>query len=597
MGDLKGVSTRLHYLQALGIDAVWLSPFYTSPQADAGYDVADYRAVDPRFGTLDDFDEMLLKAHSLGLKVIVDLVPNHTSDEHPWFQEALATEPGSAARERYMFRPGKDSTRGTGDGGAAPNNWKSIFGGPAWTRVTGPDGAPGEWYLHLFDTRQPDLNWENPEVQEEMRAVLRYWLDKGVDGFRVDVSHGLVKEAGLPDWEGAAAMVEGDSHMPPPGAHTEAEEPHTAHLHQPPSTGHGSGQRTTAAAAVAASAQASIQHRVKPPLDPPSPFFDQEGVHDIYRDWHRVLAEYDGDRMLVAEAWVEPAARLARYVRQDEMQQAFNFEFLLAGWDAERMAEAIEDSLEAAASVGAPCTWVLSNHDTVRHPSRFGLKDPTTFPKGIAAQDEQPDPVLGLARARAATMVSLALPGSAYIYQGEELGLPEHTSLPAEARQDPAFFRTKGIERGRDGCRVPLPWAAEAPGFGFSEAFDAEAAGRAPKIPWLPQPPSFADYAEDRQAGVEGSTLELYRAALYFRRSYRLGSGTFQWSPVHNPAGGVLAFVNGPVQVVANTGTGAVALPAGWASAMASGAGAVVGNDGAARLLPDAAVYLLAEGS
>jgi glycosidase len=282
----------------------------------------------------------------------------------------------------------------------------------------------------------------------------------------------------------------------------------------------------------------AVEHTVKPPLDPPSPFFDQDGVHEIYREWHRVLAEYDGDRMLVAEAWVEPAERLARYVRKDEMQQAFNFDFLLAGWDAERMAVAIESSLDAAGSVEAPSTWVLSNHDTVRHPSRFGLADPTTFPKGIAAEDEQPDAVLGLARARAASMVSFALPGSAYLYQGEELGLPEHTSLPADARQDPSFFRTKGVERGRDGCRVPLPWKSGAPGFGFSEGASsgtagAAAAGGGPAAPWLPQPEAFGELAADVQAGVEGSTLELYRSVLAFRRSHRLGSGTFQWAEEH----------------------------------------------------------------
>jgi alpha-glucosidase len=245
--------------------------------------------------------------------VIVDIVPNHTSDEHAWFREALTAVPGSPERERYMFHPGKDSRPGYGDGALAPNNWKSIFGGPAWTRLTNDDGTPGEWYLHLFDTKQPDLNWENPEVHAEMRSVLRFWLDRGVDGFRVDVAHGLVKEAGLPDWEGSAAMVEGG--LSAPGAHSEAVEPHTARLHVVPPAG----------------SATAVEHKVKPPLDPPSPFFDQDGVHEIYREWNRVLAEYDGDRMLVAEAWVEPAERLARYVRKDEMQQAFNFDFLLAG--------------------------------------------------------------------------------------------------------------------------------------------------------------------------------------------------------------------------------------------------------------------------
>jgi alpha-glucosidase len=574
MGDLPGVTARLPYLQQLGVDAVWLSPFYKSPQADGGYDVADYRQVDPVFGTLADFDAMLDEAHRCGLKVIVDLVPNHTSDEHVWFQEALAAEPGSAARERYMFRPGKDEVAGSGDGNIAPNNWKSIFGGPAWTRTTNADGSPGDWYLHLFDTKQPDLNWENPEVWEEMRSVLRFWLDRGVDGFRVDVAHGMVKEAGLPDWEGAAAMVEGSAgtaHVTdPPGAHGEEVEPHTAH----------------------ASGAVDDGHEPVSPLYPPSPFFDQDGVHEIYRDWNRVLAEYDGDRMLVAEAWVEPAERLARYIRPDEMQQAFNFDFLLAGWDARRMAAAIEDSLKAAASVGAPTTWVLSNHDTVRHPSRFGLQDPTTFPKGIAAEDEQPDADLGLARARAATLVSLALPGSAYVYQGEELGLPEHTALPAEARQDPTFFRTNGIERGRDGCRVPLPWKSAAPGYGFAAASNVPD----PAAPWLPQPEVFGDLAADRQDGVKGSTLELYRSALAARQSHGLGSGTFCWADNHDPELGVLAFRNRDVLVVANTGAQPAPIPGGYRVALSSAEGSNGGESraDAAVVAPNSAAYLVA---
>jgi alpha-glucosidase len=582
MGDLLGVTARLPYLQKLGVDAIWLSPFYKSPQADAGYDVADYRQVDPMFGRLEDFDGMLRQAHSLGLKVIVDLVPNHTSDEHAWFQEALAAAPGSAARERYMFRPGKDQVAGSGAGNLAPNNWKSIFGGPAWTRTTNPDGSPGDWYLHLFDTKQPDLNWENPEVQEEMRSVLRFWLDRGVDGFRVDVAHGMVKEAGLPDWDGVAAMVEGSAdagHRPDaPGAHSEAVEPHTAHHSRDRS---GEDQSADDAG-----------HQPVSPLYPPSPFFDQDGVHEIYRDWNRVLAGYDGDRMLVAEAWVEPAERLARYIRKDEMQQAFNFDFLLAGWDAQRMAVAIEDSLEAAASVAAPSTWVLSNHDTVRHTTRFGLADPTTFPKGIAAEDEQPDAGLGLARARAATLVSLALPGSAYVYQGEELGLPEHTTLPAEARQDPTFFRTNGIERGRDGCRVPLPWKSGEPGYGFADGYTAGVASdgvasdggsghRPPAAPWLPQPDSFGELAADRQDGVEGSTLELYRSALSLRKGHGLGSGTFCWADMHDPETGVLAFQNRDILVIANMGTEPTPVPDGYRVELSSAAEAGAGGPAA----------------
>ncbi|MDP5226429.1 MULTISPECIES: glycoside hydrolase family 13 protein [Arthrobacter] len=553
MGDMHGITQQLPYLKQLGVDAVWLSPFYKSPQADAGYDVADYRVVDPLFGNNEDFDRMLATAHGLGLKVIVDLVPNHTSDEHVWFQDALAAGPGSPERARYMFREGKGK-----DGDQAPNNWNSVFGGPAWTRVTEADGTPGEWYLHLFDTKQPDLNWENEEVRDEMRSVLRFWLDKGVDGFRVDVAHGLIKADGLPDWDGAAAMVEGSTAKETPADGDDD-----------------GGDAEPATEPTRAEGQDLSQ----------APFFDQDGVHEIYRDWHKVLESYEGDRMLVAEAWVEPAERLARYVRPDEMQQAFNFDFLLAGWDAERLAHSIDASIEAVAAVGAPVTWVLSNHDTVRHPSRFGLKDPATFPKGIASEDEQPDAALGLSRARAATLVELALPGSAYLYQGEELGLPEHTTLPASARQDPSFFRTHGAERGRDGCRVPLPWTADAPGYGFSlNGPDGDAQ------PWLPQPESFRDHAADVQDGVEGSTLELYRAALALRRKHRLGRGAHVWSAQHRPEQGLVAFLNGGVLVLANMGEEPVDLPVGFTPVLSSGplTGGMLPVNTSAYLLPQA---------
>ncbi|SEE97144.1 alpha-glucosidase [Arthrobacter alpinus] len=541
MGDLSGISGKLEYLAALGINAIWLSPFYLSPQADAGYDVADYRRVDPLFGDLQDFDEMLSKAHSLGLRVIVDLVPNHTSDEHAWFQEALASPSGSPARDRYMFRDGRGI-----DGVEPPNNWRSIFGGGAWTRVT-ENGVPGQWYLHLFDTKQPDLNWENPEVHAEMESVLRFWLDRGVDGFRVDVAHGMVKAAGLPDWEGQTAMVSGD-------------ETNTL-------------------------ASQSPAHQQKPAMDPPSPFFDQDGVHEIYRAWNRVLKEYDGDRMLVAEAWVEQPERLALYVRPDEMQQAFNFDFLLAGWDAQRMAAAVDNSLLANAAVGAPATWVLSNHDTVRHTSRFGLLDPTAFPKGISAEDEQPDEALGLARARAATLLMFALPGSAYVYQGEELGLPEHTTLEAAFRQDPSFFRTNGVERGRDGCRVPLPWKASEPGYGFSSGTPKEGGHAAP---WLPQPPSFAHYAADTEAGVAGSTVELYRSALEVRAAHALGVGTHAWAPQHDPGAGVVAFSNGPITVLVNAGSVPLDLPPAAEVVLAS----TLDSVSQGKLAPNSAVWI-----
>jgi alpha-glucosidase len=511
IGDLPGITSRLEHLATLGIDAVWLSPFYRSPQADAGYDVADYRDVDPLFGTLDDFDALLERAHGLRMRVIVDLVPNHTSDEHVWFQAAVTAAPGSPERERYLFRDGTGP-----DGAEPPNNWRSIFGGPAWTRTTNADGTPGQWYLHMFDTRQPDLNWEHPEVRSEFEDVLRFWLDRGVDGFRIDVAHGMVKAPGLPDWDGEVSMVDG------------------------------------AAAADDGSTGAGNQ----------GPMFDQEGVHDIYRAWHRVLAEYDGDRALVAEAWVEPLTRLARYVRPDEMHQAFNFSFLTTPWDAAALRSVVTASLVASDGVGAPTTWVLSNHDVVRHASRLGLSTPGARPNGIGADDEQPDEVLGLRRARAATLLMLGLPGSAYLYQGEELGLPEHTSLDDDLRQDPAWWRSGYTERGRDGCRVPLPWAANAPGLGFSPTGET----------WLPQPAVWSRYALDAQQGVEGSTYETYRSALAVRRDHDLGTGSLAWVDAPGVSGGeVLAFTNREVLVVTNFGTEPVALPTGAHVLVASG--------------------------
>ncbi|GGN67962.1 alpha-glucosidase [Actinoplanes lobatus] len=482
MGDLPGITARLPGLRRLGVDAIWLSPFYPSPQHDAGYDVADYRGVDPRFGSLGDADKLIDTAHELGLRVIVDLVPNHTSSEHAWFRAALAAGPGSPERQRYIFR----------DGAEPPNSWQSVFGGPAWERL--PDG---QWYLHLFDAAQPDLNWDHPEVRAEFLDILRFWLDRGVDGFRVDVAHGLIKDADLSDWTAPSVVLGGLE-----------------------------------------------------PAGPPPPMWDQEGVHEIYRQWRSVLDEYPGGRILVAEAWVQPEERLARYVRPDEMHQAFNFPYLEAPWAAADLREIIDSSLAANDEVGATTTWVLSNHDVVRHASRLGFPPGEGRRPGIGIGDPQPDAGLGLRRARAAILLMLALPGSAYLYQGEELGLPEHTGLPDEVRQDPAWERSGHAERGRDGCRVPIPWEADAPSFGFGPT-DAS---------WLPQPALWAEYALDRQVGVPGSTYELYRSTLSTRRAHELGSGELVWLAT-DP--GALAFRNGDIVVVTNFGDEPVALPGG----------------------------------
>ncbi|MFJ9618049.1 glycoside hydrolase family 13 protein [Streptomyces noursei] len=466
IGDLRGARDRLPYLKDLGVDAVWLTPFYASPQADGGYDVADYRAVDPLFGSLQDADDLIGTAHALGLRVIVDIVPNHTSDRHPWFQDP------DLARQRYVFRPGKGE-----HGELPPNDWESVFGGPAWTRTD-----RGDWYLHLFAPEQPDLDWERPEVHEEFAAILRFWLDLGVDGFRVDVAHGMVKAAGLPD------------------------------------IGHGEQARLIGSQIL--------------------PFFDQDGVHAIHRAWRRLLDSYgeanDKEVIGVAEAWAPSVERLALYVRPDELHQAFNFQFLTTPWEAEALRGVIDSSLTATVAVGAPTTWVLSNHDVVRHTTRLGG---------------------GLDRARAATLLMLALPGSAYLYQGEELGLPEVTDLPAEVRQDPAFFRGRlggdgqtadgcsgasGQDGFRDGCRVPLPWSGELPPYGFG-----------PGGSWLPQPADWGRLSVAAQAGDPSSTLELYRAALELRRRLPgLGDGEMAWQPAPE---GVLAFRRPGVLCTVNT--------------------------------------------
>jgi alpha-glucosidase len=508
IGDLPGITERLPHLAALGVDAIWLSPFYTSPQKDAGYDVADYCDVDPLFGTLDDFEVMQNLAHELGLRVIVDIVPNHSSDQHAWFQAALASPEGSPERGRYMFRDGKGAS-----GEIAPNNWESVFGGPAWTRITNADGTPGQWYLHLFDTSQPDLDWTNPWVREQFREILRFWLDRGVDGFRVDVAHGMIKADGLPDY------------TPKPGG----------------SMG-GSGSSADGV---------SLEPGISDHEDT-APFWAQDGVHEIYRDWHNVLAEYEGDRVLCAEAWVEPLAKLARWVRPDEMHQAFNFSYLETPWTAQALRRIVDESMAAFEGVGAPSTWVLSNHDVVRHASRLALTAENPQGAGIGPKsDGLPDRAVGLQRARAASALMLGLPGSAYIYQGEELGLPEVIDLPDDARQDPTWFRTNGERYGRDGCRVPIPWDADAPAYGFSPTGES----------WLPQPDDWAPYAREAQIGVEGSTLELYREALALRHDNDLGFGSVEW--VTGLGEAVVAFKNGDVIVVANTGSVPIELPTG----------------------------------
>ncbi|MEH0422694.1 glycoside hydrolase family 13 protein [Streptomyces sp. B21-083] len=511
MGDLEGVRTRLPYLRDLGVDAVWLSPFYASPQADAGYDVADYRAVDPMFGNLLDADALIRDAHEVNLRIIVDLVPNHSSDQHEWFKRALREGPGSSLRDRYHFRPGKGET-----GELPPNDWESVFGGPAWTRVTEPDGTPGAWYLHLFAPEQPDFNWEHPAVGDEFRSVLRFWLDMGVDGFRIDVAHGLVKAEGLPDL----------------GTHDQ----------------------------------------VKLLGNDVMPFFDQDGVHAIYRQWRVILDEYAGARIFVAEAWTPTIERTANYVRPDELHQAFNFQYLATYWDAAELKAVIDRTLDAMRPVGAPATWVLSNHDVTRHATRFANEPGLGTQLRLAG-----DRALGLRRARAATLLMLALPGSAYVYQGEELGLPDVVDLADEVRQDPAYFRGAGQDGFRDGCRVPIPWTREGSSYGFG-------AGGS----WLPQPGEWAELSVEAQTGAPGSTLELYRAALTARREHPgLGAGdSVEW--LRAPQG-VLAFRRGDFVCVANTTGEAVTIRA-YGEILVASAEVTV-TDAEAKLPADTTVW------
>jgi alpha-glucosidase len=483
-GDLIGVCQRLDHLTRLGIDAIWLSPFYRSPMADGGYDVADPCDVDPIFGTLADFDALLAEAHARGIRVTIDVVPNHFSEEHPWFRAAIAAGPGRPERARFIFRPGRGP-----DGAEPPNNWPSVFGGPAWTRMpaTTPDGRPdGEWYLHLFAPEQPDLNWDNPEVPAEFERVLRFWLDRGVDGFRIDVAHSMAKPEGLPDVDPAAIKPAGD------------------HLTVP------------------------VGDDVR---------WDREGVHEIHRMFRRVLDSYPGERMAVGEAWVPSPERLARYVRPDELNLAFNFELLEAPWGAASYRAAITRSMDALAQVGAPCTWVLSNHDVDRAATRFGSG-------GIGVER-------GVARARAAALVQFSLPGAVYVYNGDELGLA-NVELPDWALQDPSWERSGHTERGRDGERVPLPWEGDEPPFGFTTGQSS----------WLPMPPEWKSVTVAAQEDDPDSTLHLYRRALALRHSDSdLLTGPFGW--VDDVDDDVLAYRRGSIHVVVNTGDEAVRLPPG----------------------------------
>lgn len=470
IGDLEGITRRLPYLVDLGVDALWVNPFYPSPQVDAGYDVSDYCDVDPLFGSLQDFDALVETAHKSGLRVIVDVVPNHSSDRHPLFQAALTAGTNSPERDLYHFADGRGK-----NGELPPNNWISAFGGSSWTRITEPNGSPGQWYYHLFAPEQPDFNWENPRVLEFFDEVLRFWLDRGVDGFRIDVADALIKDTAWPDTHTGNPVI---------------------------------------------------------PKDADSP------VHQIYRHFRSILDEYPGSTAVI-ETGAEDEI-VALFVRRDEIHQAFNLRFLKTAWNAGDMARALEESMRAFASVGAPVTWVVDNHDTIRTVTRY---ERTVGVNGayIPHMDRSRDPLLdsstgdqwtqtergsrstqvGVERARAMAVAMLTLPGSAYIYAGQELGLPEVTDLPEEVLTDPVYFRSGGAHRGRDGCRVPMPWSGEEAPFDFSPPGS--------QATWLPQPANWKDLTVEKQEADPSSTLILYRTLLRLRREGEWGKGEFFW--------------------------------------------------------------------
>ena len=463
VGDLAGLRSRLGYLAELGVQALWVTPWFPSPMADAGYDVADYRDIDPVFGTLAEAEDLIAAAHRAGLRMIVDLVPNHCSVEHAWFRAALAAEPGSAVRELFWFRPGRGPS-----GEEPPNDWQSIFGGPAWTRTKSPDGTPGEWYLHLFAPEQPDFNWANPGVREEFESILRFWFDRGVDGVRIDSAAVLIKDGTLADAAG----------------------------------------------------------------DPGSPYTDRDGIHDVYRGWRAVADSYPGGRALIGEIWLPDPERFSAYLRPDELHTAFNFPFLESAWDAGALRESIDATLDVHARVGAPATWVLCNHDVTRQVTRYGRAD-TSWSLGHRQHGAPTDLSLGTRRSRAAALLTMALPGGVYVYQGDELGLPNVEDIPDDRIQDPFWVRSGHTNRGRDGARVPLPWSADGPSAGFGPAGTTAE-------PWLPQPADWVRWNAAAQRVDPASMLSLYRGALACRAAEpALGDGPLRWLPAPE---GVLAF-------------------------------------------------------
>jgi alpha-glucosidase len=420
-GDLAGLTSRLGYLADLGVDAVWLTPIYPSGGVDGGYDVTDYRDVDPVYGGLEAFDRFLAEAHRIGLRVVLDFVPNHTSSRHPWFLDSRSSR-RSARRRWYVWADGRPGDRAGRVG--PPNNWLSTFGGSAWVF----DPPTGQFYLASYYPEQADLDWDNPEVREAMTEALRFWVDRGVDGFRLDVVHRLSKDPELRD----DPLLPGRDPAEGWGAYD-----HLYDLHGP-------------------------------------------RIHDHVRAIRRAVGP---TTLLLGEINLFDLEKVFSYLAPGELDLAFNFPFAMGPWDAESKAEAVAMAEALAIRGPWPC-YHLSNHDEVRHPTRFGER--TT---------------------RAAAVLLLTLRGTPVLWQGEELGMT-NVAVPPDRRRD---------RKGRDGARTPMRWDA-SPGAGFCP----------PGVePYLPIGPGHRERNVRSESADPDSVLALYRRLLALRRrSPAIRSGT-----------------------------------------------------------------------
>ncbi|WP_211092119.1 alpha-amylase family glycosyl hydrolase [Aliigemmobacter aestuarii] len=454
IGDLKGITARLDHIAGLGADAIWISPFFTSPMKDFGYDVSDYCDVDPMFGTLADFDALVGRAHDLGLRVMIDLVLSHTSDQHPWFRESRKDRTNPKADWYVWADPKPDGT--------APNNWLSIFGGPAWQW----DGRRRQYYLHNFLTSQPDLNFHCPDVQEALLDVARFWLDRRVDGFRLDTINFYIADRYLRDNPPLPPELRNDTIAP-------SVNPYNHQLH----------------------------------------LFDKNQPENLefLKKFRAVLNPYGA----AAVGEVGDAQRgleiMAQYTSGgDKVQMCYPFEMLQPARLTARLLSDTFARMTAEAPDAWPC-WAYSNHDVVRHVTRWGLSDDA---------------------ARAYTVLLMCLRGSVCLYQGEELGLPE-ADVAYEDLQDPYGIEFWPEFKGRDGCRTPMVWEADNRLGGFSVAERA----------WLPVAGAHLARAVSAQAGRTGSMLEHYRAALAFRHAHpmlRTGAMTLP-----KAAGDAVSFLRG----------------------------------------------------